>query len=285
MMTNNTMQQRAWGTTGKQVSVIGQGTWYIDHGNHAAAVSALQKGLDLGMTHIDTAEMYDDAEVVVADAIKGRRDEVFLVSKVLPSNASRAGTIKAAERSLARMRTDRMDCYLLHWRGGYELEDTVSAFEQLKKDGKILSWGVSNFDADDLQEIYEVAGKGKIACNQVLYHLKERAIEHSVIPWCEAHGVTVTAYSPFGHNDFPASSSAGGKVLQQIAAAHNATPRQVALAFLTRNPAVVTIPKASSAAHAEENAAAGGLKLDAAEIAQLDKAFPPGREPSHLPML
>jgi diketogulonate reductase-like aldo/keto reductase len=285
MMTNNTMQQRAWGTTGTQVSAIGQGTWYIDHGNHATAVAALQKGLDLGMTHIDTAEMYDDAEVVVADAIKGRRDEVFLVSKVLPSNASRAGTIKAAERSLARMRTDRMDCYLLHWRGGYALEDTVSAFEQLKKDGKILSWGVSNFDADDLQEIYEVAGKGKIACNQVLYHLKERAIEHSVIPWCEAHDVTVTAYSPFGHNDFPASTSGGGKVLQQIAAAHNATPRQVALAFLTRNPAVVTIPKASSAAHAAENAASGGLKLDAAEIAQLDKAFPLGREPSHLPML
>jgi len=284
-MTNNTMQQRAWGTTGTQVSVIGQGTWYIDHGNHAAAVSALQKGLDLGMPHIDTAEMYDDAEVVVADAIKGRRDEVFLVSKVLPSNASRAGTIKAAERSLARMRTDRMDCYLLHWRGGYALEDTVSAFEQLKKDGKILSWGVSNFDADDLQEIYEVAGKGKIACNQVLYHLKERAIEHSVIPWCEAHDVTVTAYSPFGHNDFPASTSGGGKVLQQIAAAHNATPRQVALAFLTRAPAVVTIPKASSAAHAAENAAAGGLKLDAAEIAQLDQAFPLGREPGHLPML
>ena len=284
-MTNNTMQQKAWGTTGTQVSAIGQGTWYIDHGNHAAAVAALQKGLDLGMTHIDTAEMYDDAEVVVADAIKGRRDELFLVSKVLPSNASRAGTIKAAERSLARMRTDRMDCYLLHWRGGYALEDTVSAFEQLKKDGKILSWGVSNFDADDLQEIYEVAGKGKIACNQVLYHLKERAIEHSVIPWCEAHGVTVTAYSPFGHNDFPASTSAGGKVLQQIAATHNATPRQVALAFLTRNPAVVTIPKASSAAHAAENAAASGLKLDAVEIAQLDKAFPLGREPGHLPML
>ncbi|MBE0702964.1 MAG: aldo/keto reductase, partial [Afipia sp.] len=177
------MQTKVWGATGTQVSVIGQGTWYIDHGNHAAAVGALQKGLDLGMTHIDTAEMYDDAELVVADAIKGRRDEVFLVSKVLPNNASRTGTIKAAERSLARMRTDRMDCYLLHWRGGYALEDTVSAFEQLKKDGKILSWGVSNFDADDLQEIYEVAGKGKIACNQVLYHLKERAIEHSVIPW------------------------------------------------------------------------------------------------------
>jgi diketogulonate reductase-like aldo/keto reductase len=285
MMTTNAMKMKSWGTTGAQVSVIGQGTWYIDRGNHAAAVSALQKGFDLGMTHIDTAEMYDDAELVVADAIKGRRDEVFLVSKVLPSNASRAGTIKAAERSLARMRTDRMDCYLLHWRGGYDLEDTVSAFEQLKKDGKIRSWGVSNFDADDLQEIYDIAGKGNIACNQVLYHLKERAIEHSVIPWCEAHGVTVTAYSPFGHNDFPSAKSEGGHVLQQIAATHDATPRQVALAFLTRAPSVVTIPKASSAAHAADNAGAGGLTLSAAEIAQIDKAFPRGREPGHLPML
>lgn len=284
-MTGNVMRKKAWGATGTQVSVIGQGTWYIDRGNHAAAVAALQQGLDLGMTHIDTAEMYDDAELVVADAIKGRRDEVFLVSKVLPSNASRAGTIKAAERSLARLRTDRMDCYLLHWRGGHPLEDTVDALEQLRKDGKILSWGVSNFDADDLQEIHDVAGKGRIACNQVLYHLKERAIEHSVIPWCEAHGVTVTAYSPFGHSDFPSARSEGGLVLQQIADAHGATPRQVALAFLTRAPSVVTIPKASSAEHAAENAAAGGLTLTAAEIAQIDKAFPRGREPSHLPMI
>lgn len=284
-MTGNVMRKKAWGATGTQVSVIGQGTWYIDRGNHAAAVAALQQGLDLGMTHIDTAEMYDDAELVVADAIKGRRDEVFLVSKVLPSNASRAGTIKAAERSLARLRTDRMDCYLLHWRGGHPLEDTVDALEQLRTDGKILSWGVSNFDADDLQEIHDVAGKGRIACNQVLYHLKERAIEHSVIPWCEAHGVTVTAYSPFGHSDFPSARSEGGLVLQQIADAHGATPRHVALAFLTRAPSVVTIPKASSAEHAAENAAAGGLTLTAAEIAQIDKAFPRGREPSHLPMI
>ena len=279
------MQQKSWGTTGRLVSVIGQGTWYIDQGNHATAAAALRKGLDLGMNHIDTAEMYDDAELVVAEAIAGRRDEVFLVSKVLPSNASRTGTIKACERSLSRMKTDRMDCYLLHWRGSYPLEDTVSALEQLKKDGKILSWGVSNFDADDMQEIYDIAGKGKIACNQVLYHLKERAIEHSVIPWCEQHDVTVTAYSPFGHSDFPSPRSEGGQVLQQIASARGVTPRQVALAFLTRKPAVVTIPKASSAVHAEENAGAGGLTLSADEIAQIDKAFPRGREPSHLPML
>jgi len=279
------MKQRPWGKTGRDVSVIGQGTWYIDRGNHPAAVAALQQGLDLGMTHIDTAEMYDDAELVVADAIKSRRDEVFLVSKVLPSNASRAGTIKACERSLARLRTDRMDCYLLHWRGGYALAETVAAFEELVKAGKILSWGVSNFDADDLQEVYEVAGKDKIACNQVLYHLKERAIEHSVIPWCEKHGVTVTAYSPFGHNDFPSARSEGGQVLQKIADAHGATPRQVALAFLTRKSSVVTIPKASSAGHAAENAKAGVLDLSKEEIAAIDRAFPLGREPSHLPML
>lgn len=279
------MKQRPWGKTGRSVSVIGQGTWYIDRGNHAAAVKALQQGLDLGMTHIDTAEMYDDAELVVADAIKGRRDEVFLVSKVLPSNASRAGTIRACERSLSRLRTDRMDCYLLHWRGGYALDETVAAFEELVKAGKILSWGVSNFDADDLQEIYEVAGKDKIACNQVLYHLKERAIEHSVIPWCEKHGVTVTAYSPFGHNDFPSARSEGGQILQTIADTHGVTPRQVALAFLTRRPSVVTIPKASSAAHAAENAKAGALDLSKEEIAVIDKVFPLGREPSHLPML
>ncbi|HAP09818.1 MAG TPA: oxidoreductase, partial [Afipia sp.] len=231
------MKQKPFGQTGQQTSVIGQGTWYIDHGDRKSAVTALRCGLDLGMTHIDTAEMYGDAELVVAEAIDGRRDEVFLVSKVLPSNASRKGTIQACDRSLKRLKTDRLDCYLLHWRGSYPLEDTVAAFEELVSAGKIGSWGVSNFDAGDLAELADVAGEGRIACNQVLYHLNERAIEHSVIPWCEAHGVAVVAYSPFGHDDFPAPQSAGGKVLQQIAARYNATPRQVALSFLTRQPA------------------------------------------------
>ena len=199
------------------------------------------------MTHIDTAEMYGDAELVIAEAIAGRRDEVFLVSKVLPSNASRRGTIAACERSLKRLKTDRLDCYLLHWRGSYPLAETVAAFEELVAAGKIRSWGVSNFDTDDLDELLAVAGKGKIACNQVLYHLQERAIEHAVIPWCEQHGVAVVAYSPFGHNDFPAPRSKAGAVLQTIADAHGASPRQVALAFLTREPAVFAIPKASSA--------------------------------------
>jgi diketogulonate reductase-like aldo/keto reductase len=270
---------------GPDVSVIGQGTWYIDRGDRAAATAALRHGLDLGLTHIDTAEMYDDAELVVADAVQGRRDEVFLVSKVLPSNASRRGTIKACERSLKRLGTDRLDCYLLHWRGQTPLAETVAAFEELKAAGKIRAWGVSNFDADDLAAVAKVADKGAIACNQVLYHLQERAIEHRVIPWCEQNSVAVVAYSPFGHNDFPGARSPAGQVLARIAAAHDATPRQVALAFLTRRPSVFTIPKASSAAHAADNAAAGSLQLSADEQAEIDRACPLGREPSSLPML
>lgn len=279
------MNTKPFGKTGANVSVIGQGTWYLDHGDRKRAIAALQRGLDLGMTHIDTAEMYGDAELVIADAIAGRRDEVFLVSKVLPSNASRGGTITACERSLRRLKTDRLDCYLLHWRGSYPLEDTVAAFEELVKAGKIKSWGVSNFDADDLDEILDVSGEGRIACNQVLYHLKERAIEHAVIPWCETHGVAVVAYSPFGHDDFPASNSKGGAVLARIAEARRVTPRQVALSFLTRATTVLAIPKASSAEHAGENAAAGDLVLTKDEISALDAAFPRGSKPRSLPML
>ncbi|ULK96441.1 aldo/keto reductase [Bradyrhizobium sp. I71] len=279
------MNTHPFGRTGANVSIIGQGTWYLDHGDRKRAIAALQRGLDLGMTHIDTAEMYGDAELVIADAIASRRDEVFLVSKVLPSNASRRGTITACERSLKRLKTDRLDCYLLHWRGSYPLEDTVAAFEELVKSGKIRSWGVSNFDADDLDEILEVAGEGRIACNQVLYHLKERAIEHAVIPWCERHGVAVVAYSPFGHDDFPASSSKGGAVLARIAETRRATPRQVALSFLTRATTVFAIPKASSPEHAGENAAAGDIVLTKDEIAALDAAFPRGPKPRGLPML
>lgn len=279
------MRRNQFGAAGHDVPVIWQGTWYIDHGDRAAAIKALRAGLDAGMSHIDTAEMYGDAEPVVAEAIAGRRDEVFLVSKVLPSNASRKGTISACERSLKRLNTDRLDCYLLHWRGHVPLAETVAAFEELKSAGKIASWGVSNFDADDLGELLRVAGKGAIACNQVLYHLQERAIEHRVIPWCERHGVAVVAYSPFGHNDFPSPRSPGGQLLEQIAGARGASPRQVALGFLTRQSAVFAIPKASSAVHAADNAAAGDLILSEMEIAALDRAFPRGREPSSLPML
>jgi diketogulonate reductase-like aldo/keto reductase len=279
------VRQQTFGSGGPLVPVIGQGTWYIDRGDRANAVAALRRGIDLGMTHIDTAEMYGDAELVVAEAIAGRRDEVFLVSKVLPSNASRRGTITACERSLARLKTDRLDCYLLHWRGQVPLAETVAAFDALVSSGKILSWGVSNFDADDLASVLKVGGGGRIACNQVLYHLHERAIEHSVIPWCEAHDVAVVAYSPFGHNEFPNPRSEPGRVLQKIAQAHDATARQVALRFLTRRASVFAIPKASTAAHAADNAGAGALTLSAVEIAMIEQAFPLGPEPDGLPML
>ena len=279
------MRQQQFGKGGPQVSVIGQGTWYLDRGDRKRAIAALQRGIEAGMTHIDTAEMYGDAELVIANAIAGKRDGLFLVSKVLPSNASRRGTITACERSLKRLKTDHLDCYLLHWRGSYPLSDTVAAFEELMLAGKIRSWGVSNFDVDDLDELLAVTGRGRIACNQVLYHLQERAIEHAVIPWCEKHGVAVVAYSPFGHNDFASPRSEGGKVLQSIADAHKATPRQVALGFLARSPGVFPIPKASSAEHATENAGAGNFVLSASEISAIDKAFPRGPKPRGLPML
>ncbi|THD47121.1 MAG: aldo/keto reductase [Bradyrhizobium sp.] len=279
------LRQKEFGSTGKQVSAIGQGTWYIDRGDRRSAVAALRRGIDLGMSHIDTAEMYGDAELVIAEAIAGQRDEIFLVSKVLPSNASRRDTIAACERSLARLKTDRLDCYLLHWRGSYLLAETVAAFEQLVDAGKIRSWGVSNFDADDLDEMLAVAGDGRIACNQVLYHLQERAIEHAVIPWCAKHGVAVVAYSPFGHSEFPDPRSKGGELLQMIAKRHGASPRQVALSFLIREPRLFAIPKASTPEHAADNAAAGELVLGIEENAALDKAFPRGPRPRSLPML
>jgi diketogulonate reductase-like aldo/keto reductase len=281
------MERHRFGFTKRETAVIGQGTWCMENGDRGTAIATLRRGLELGMTHIDTAEMYGSgaAERLVAEAIAGRRDEIFLVSKVLPQNASRSGTILACDRSLARLNTDRLDCFLLHWRGQHPLEDTIAAFEKLKSEGKILSWGVSNFDLPDLEDVRRIAGEGNLACNQVLYHLEERAIEHAVIPWCEQHGVAVVAYSPFGHGQFPGPRTTGGRVLKQIAAAHDATARQVALRFLVRRPSLFAIPKASSPEHAAENARAAELDLTKAEIARIDEAFPLGSRPSHLPML
>jgi diketogulonate reductase-like aldo/keto reductase len=278
------MEHRRFGTAGRDVSVIGQGTWYIDRAHRASAIAALHRGIDLGMTHIDTAEYYGEAENIVGEAIAGRRDSIFLVSKVMPQNASRAGTIAACERSLKRLRTDHLDCYLLHWRGSYPLSDTFAGFAALKASGKILSWGVSNFDVADLEDAVAAGGEGEIACNQVLYHLQERAIEHAVIPWCVEHNVAVVGYSPFGHDDFPSPRSQGGRVLEEAAAAHSATARQVTLAFLVRGAPLFTIPKASNPAHAAENAGAGDLRLSEREIARMDAAFPLGRSRG-LPML
>lgn len=281
------MRQEMFGAAGRKVAVIGQGTWNIELSERRAVVAALRRGLDLGMTHIDTAEMYGGgrSEEIIGEAIAGRRDEVFLVSKVLPSNASRAGVKAACERSLKNLRTDRLDCYLLHWAGAHPLAETIAGFEDLRSAGKIAAWGVSNFDVDELEEALAIAGEGRIACNQVLYHLKERAIEHAVIPWCERHGVAVTAYSPFGQDAFPAPRSAGGRVLADIAAVRGATPRQIALAFLTRRASVFAIPKAARADHVEENAGAGDLRLTDGELAKIDAAFPLEPKPRSLPML
>ncbi|HTF65949.1 MAG TPA: aldo/keto reductase [Edaphobacter sp.] len=281
------MEQRHFGSTGREVAVIGQGTWYNESEDPSSAIAALRIGLDLGMNHIDTAEMYGSgaSERLVGQAIAGRRDEVFLVSKVLPQNASQAGTIQACKRSLVRLKTDRLDCYLLHWRGQYPLEETITAFEQLQRDGMILSWGVSNFDVPDLEEAWQIAENGHLVCNQVLYHLKERAIEHAVIPRCEKHKVAVVAYSPLGHGAFPGPRSAGGRALKEIAKLQQATPRQVALQFIVRRPGLFAIPKASTPEHAKENAGAGDFQLSEADVERIDEAFPLGRRPSKLPML
>ena len=220
------MERRPFGPTRREVAAIGQGTWFIENANRSSAVTALRLGIDLGMTHIDTAEMYGSgaAEKIVAEAIGDRREQVFLVSKVLPENATREGTVRSCESSLARLQTDHLDSYLLHWRGPHPLEGTIAAFEQLQRAGKILSWGVSNFDVADLEEVWQIAGPAQLACNQVLYHLGQRAIEHAVIPWCEEHGVAVVAYSPFGHSRFPGARSTGGRVLAEIASSPQSHP-------------------------------------------------------------
>lgn len=280
------MEYRPFGHTQRRVAAIGQGSWRIEETGETAAIAALRSGLDLGLTHIDTAEMYGDgaAESIIGQAIRGRRDEVFLVSKVLPTNASAQGTLQACEGTLQRLGTDRLDCYLLHWRGRHPLAETAAAFARLRRDGKILAWGVSNFDVADLEEITALAGAP--ACNQVLYHLQERAIEHAVIPWCERHGTAVVAYTPYGQSKAPfdVKTRAAG-VLREIAAAHSATPRQVALRFLLRHQDVFVIPKATDTGHLTENAAAAALRLGGAEIARIEEAFPRGPPRRDLPMI
>jgi len=279
---------RIFGNTRRPVAPVGQGSWRLDEAAADSALAALRRGLDLGLTHIDSAEMYGSgaAESLIAKALVGRRDQVFLVSKVLPGNASKRGTLEACERSLAHLRTDRLDCYLLHWRGAYRLEETIAAFDILVRDGKILSWGVSNFDVADLEELAAITGAGHPACNQVLYHLEERAIEHAVLPWCQKHGAAVVAYTPFGQSAaaFDARTK-HGRVLHEIAAGHQATPRQVALRFLLRYPEIFVIPKASSLAHVADNAGAAALDLSESELARIDAAFPRGRPRRGLPMI
>lgn len=282
-----TMRHRAFGWTREAVPVIGQGTWEMESAPRADAVRALRAGLDAGMAFVDTAEMYGSGAVeqIVGEALDGRRDEVFLVTKVLPQNASRRGTVEACERSLRRLRTQQIDLYLLHWPGPHPVEDTIAAFEELQQKGAIRYWGLSNFDAEDLDSVRAEAGPRGIASDQVLYHLGERAIEHEVLPWCERHEVALMAYSPFGSGDFPSPGSRGGRALAAVARARGVTPRQVALAFLVRHPSVFAIPKASRADHAVENAAAGDLVLTPEEIARIEAAFPRGARPKSLPTL
>jgi diketogulonate reductase-like aldo/keto reductase len=281
------MQRRPFGPGATAVAVIGEGTWNMERDDRKGAIAAIRRALDLGANHIDTAEMYGQGEVerLVGEAIAGRRSEAFLVSKVLPSNASRRGTLSACERSLKRLGTEYLDCYLLHWPGNHPLEETFQAFSELEQAGKIRSYGVSNFDESELRRAVRLAGKGRIAQNQVLYHVGERRIEHEVIPYCEEEGIAVVAYSPFGSGDFPSSRTAGGRTLGAVAEAHGATPFQVALAFLTRQAHVFAIPKASRVEHVEENVKAAEVTLSAAEMASIEEAFPRGPRKRGVPML
>jgi diketogulonate reductase-like aldo/keto reductase len=264
------MQTRGFGPVAGEVPVIGLGTWNMERDDKSACIAAIRRALDLGMTHVDTAEMYGSGRVerLVGEAIAGRRDNLFLVSKVLPRNATYEGTLRACEASLKRLATEYLDCYLLHWREDLPLEPTFRAFEELREQGKIRAWGVSNFDDGDLDDALAIAGAGKIACNQVLYHLGERSIEHGVVPWCERNRVAVVAYSPLGSaHGFPRS-----RPLEALAKRLRATPRQVALAFLTRRPSLFAIPKTSSVVHVEE--LADQIVLDDAAIGELEQTFP-----------
>jgi diketogulonate reductase-like aldo/keto reductase len=260
--------------SGKAVPVIGQGTWHMGErkANAAEEAKCLRHGLDLGMTLIDTAEMYADggAERIVGEAIRGRRSDAFIVSKVLPTNASRDGTIKACEASLKRLGTEHIDLYLLHWRGRYRLKDTVEAFETLRQSGKIGAWGVSNFDTDDMEELLGVPDGGKVAANQVLYNLARRGIEYDLLKDSQARGIPVMAYSPLDEGRLMRHPD-----LIHIAKAHQATVAQVALAFLIRNPGVVVIPKTAMPERVRENRATVEVQLTDDDLAILDKAFPP----------
>jgi diketogulonate reductase-like aldo/keto reductase len=265
---------------GETVPALGQGTWYMGEQRSEAVreAAALRLGVDLGMTLIDTAEMYASggAEQVVATAAAGIRDQLFIVSKVLPQNASRTGVPAACERSLKRLKTDRIDLYLLHWRGGHPLAETVAAFEALKSAGKIRYWGVSNLDTRDMKELLGVPGGAGCAANQVLYHPDSRGIEFDLLPWCADHKIPVMAYSPLGHN---VRRLLGSAALQAVARRHNATPAQVAIAWGLRSGNVISIPKASDAAHVRENAAAGAIELSPEDLAAIDKVHrPPSRK-------
>jgi aldehyde reductase len=269
---------------GTRVNALGQGTWNMgdDTARRAEELAALREGIDLGMTLIDTAEMYGEgaSEELVGEAIAGRRDEVFLVSKVYPHNASRRGVVAACERSLKRLRTDRLDLYLLHWRGNVPFEDTIAGFEALMAAGKIRLFGVSNLDSGDMREWWAVPGGRAVATNQILYNLMRRGPEWDLIPWLAERGVPVMAYSPVEQARLIAHRG-----LATFAARHGMTPAQVALAWLLARPGVIAIPKAAHRDHVRENARAAALTLDAAQLAELDRLFAPPKRATPLEML
>lgn len=270
--------------SGELIPVLGQGTWYMgdEPRRRAEEIATLRLGLDLGMSLIDTAEMYGDgaSEKLVGEAIAGRRDEVFLVSKVLPSNASRSGTIAACERSLKRLGTDRIDLYLLHWRGRTPFAETIAAFEALQDAGKIRHWGVSNMDLDDMSEIARASGGDAMSTNQVLYNLTRRGIEYDLLPQAQARGLPLMAYSPIEQGrltEYPE--------VEDIADKHGVTPAQIALAWVLRQQGVIAIPKASTLSHVQENRAALEVKLTAEDLAELDEVFPTPNGPESLEMI
>jgi diketogulonate reductase-like aldo/keto reductase len=277
-MSGDIMTQRPFGWTGVQVPVIGQGTWMIEGlaDTERRSVDALRAGIDLGLTHIDTAEMYGSgrAEEITGKAIAGRRDEVFLVSKVLPSNASYEGTLRACERSLLRLGTDHLDLYLLHWESDHPIGETMRAMERLIDDGQIRLAGVSNFDVDQVRAAQSALRNHRLASDQVLYHLGERGIERKLIPYCQEQRIAVVGYTPFGRAKFPRPDSPGGRVLEGIAQRHGRTVRQVILNFLTRLENVFTIPKAGNPEHTGENAGGVGWEISPEDVAAIDRAFP-----------
>jgi len=263
--------------TGRPIPVLGQGTWRMgeDPAKRQSEIDALRLGLDLGMTLIDTAEMYGDgaAEELIGEAIAGRRAEVFLVSKVYPHNATRRGAVEACERSLRRLVTDYLDLYLLHWRGAVPLAETLEAFQLLKQAGKIRDYGVSNFDTDDMEEAFSLPGGEEIVTNQVLYNLVHRGIERDLLPWCRGRGLPIMAYSPIGHSASEQRKMFDRSQLKLIARRHHATPAQVALAWLLQRD-VIAIPKASNPEHVRENRGALDLILAKKDLEELDQAFP-----------
>jgi diketogulonate reductase-like aldo/keto reductase len=269
---------------GEAVPVLGQGTWKRgeDRTRFDAEVAALKLGLDLGITLIDTAEMYGSggSERVVAEAVRGRREGTFIVSKVLPTNASRAGTIAACERSLKNLGTDRIDLYLLHWPGGVPVAETVEAFERLKRDGKIRHWGVSNFDVDEMEELAALPAGKNCQTNQVLYNLSRRGPEYDLAPWCRARGMPIMAYSPVEQGRLARNAR-----LEAVAARHGATAAQLALAWAMAQPGVIAIPKAVKPEHVRQNAAALEVKLSPDDLAELDRAFPPPDKKRGLEMI